>query len=94
MKIDLPPEMEAMIRELVASGRYTTLGDVVREAMRLLEAEERKRDWLRNKMTEALAQIERGEYVEVDDAFWDRIDRQVEDRIARDGLAGTQSRSV
>jgi len=84
MDITLTPEMEAMIREHVKSGRYATPNDVVQEAMRLLEAEEQKRDRLREKLAEGIAQIERGEFVVVNEAFWDRIDQEVADRIARE----------
>jgi antitoxin ParD1/3/4 len=38
MKISLPPELEQIVTEKVASGRYPSAGDVIREALELLTA--------------------------------------------------------
>lgn len=43
MNVSLTPYFEAMIREKVASGRYNNASEVVREALRLLEAEDRRK---------------------------------------------------
>lgn len=43
MNVSLTPHFEAMIREKVASGRYNNASEVVREALRLLEAEDRRK---------------------------------------------------
>ena len=37
MNISLPPKMEYLIREKVATGLYHSASEVVREALRLLE---------------------------------------------------------
>ena len=37
VNVSLTPELEALIQELVRSGRYTSASEVVREAIRLLE---------------------------------------------------------
>jgi len=37
VNVSLTPELEALIRERVRSGRYTSASEVVREALRLLE---------------------------------------------------------
>jgi len=44
ININLPPQLEAMVRQKVASGRYASASEVVREALRLLEHQERLRD--------------------------------------------------
>jgi antitoxin ParD1/3/4 len=44
ININLPPQLEAMVRQKVASGRYASASEVVREALRLLEQEERLRE--------------------------------------------------
>ena len=41
MNISLTEELAAMIREKVASGRYASANDVVREALRLLKQQGR-----------------------------------------------------
>lgn len=50
MNISLTPKLEALVRERVASGLYTSASEVVREALRLLEG----RDELRTAKLEAL----------------------------------------
>jgi antitoxin ParD1/3/4 len=42
--VTLPSELEAFIDARVASGRFATAGDVVREGLRLLEEREQERD--------------------------------------------------
>ena len=37
MNINLTPELEALVREKVASGMYNSASEVVREALRLME---------------------------------------------------------
>jgi antitoxin ParD1/3/4 len=42
--VKLPPELEAFVEERVASGRFATAGEAVREGLRLLEEREQERD--------------------------------------------------
>jgi antitoxin ParD1/3/4 len=44
ININLPPQLQAIVRQKVASGRYASPSEVVREALRLLEQEERHRE--------------------------------------------------
>ena len=37
MNVSLSPQLEAMVKDKVASGRYTSASEVVREALRLME---------------------------------------------------------
>lgn len=43
MNISLTPHLEEMIRAKIASGSYNSASEVVREALRLLEEEDRVR---------------------------------------------------
>lgn len=43
MNVSLTPELEKFIADKVASGRYTSASEVVREALRLLEEHDRSR---------------------------------------------------
>lgn len=43
MNINLTPQLEEMIRAKVASGLYTSASEVVREALRLMEEQDRLR---------------------------------------------------
>ena len=44
LTITVTPELEAFIRERVASGRFDTASDVVREGLQLLEVREHERE--------------------------------------------------
>ncbi len=43
MNINLTPQLEQLVREKVSSGRYTSPSEVVREALRLMEEQDRLR---------------------------------------------------
>ena len=43
MNINLTPRLEQLVREKVSSGRYTSASEVVREALRLMEEQDRLR---------------------------------------------------
>jgi antitoxin ParD1/3/4 len=44
MNVNLTPELEEMVREKVSSGLYTSASEVIREALRLMEEEDRVRE--------------------------------------------------
>ena len=84
MNVSLTPELERRIAEKVESGLYTTASEVVREALRLLFSVEQERHrqsakaWLRAEIEAGLAEIERGEWVDGDEAY-----REVTETIER-----------
>ena len=43
MNINLTPQLEAMVRQKVASGLYSSASEVVREALRLMEEQDQLR---------------------------------------------------
>jgi antitoxin ParD1/3/4 len=43
MNVSLTPELESFVADKVASGRYASSSEVVREALRLLEEQEKSR---------------------------------------------------
>ena len=44
MNVNLTPQLEKLVRSKVASGLYTSASEVVREALRLLEEQDRHRE--------------------------------------------------
>ncbi len=62
INVSLTPQLEEMVRQKVAGGLYTSASEVVREALRLMEAQDRvqavKLDRLRQDIQEG---IESGE---------------------------------
>ena len=83
VNVSLTPQLEALIHQKVDSGFYNNASEVVREALRLLEARDRQVAWLRAKMADSAGQVERGEVVELTGSFWDNLNREVDERIAR-----------
>ena len=43
MNVNLTPQLEELVRQKVASGLYTSASEVVREALRLMEEQDRVR---------------------------------------------------
>jgi antitoxin ParD1/3/4 len=43
MNVNLTPQLEEMVRTKVSSGMYTSASEVMREALRLLEEQDRLR---------------------------------------------------
>jgi antitoxin ParD1/3/4 len=71
-----------MLRQRVASGRYNSASEVVREALRLLEERERM-EHLRSLLAVGLEQASRGELVEFTPEWIEDLDRRVEERYLR-----------
>jgi len=85
MNVSLTPQLETMIRQHVASGRYNNASEVVRDALRLLEDHERRQQ-LRSLLAVGLEQERQGELVEFTPEREDEIDRRAEERFRRGDL--------
>lgn len=59
MNVNLTPQLEELVRSKVASGLYTSASEVVREALRLMEEQDRLRgarlEQLRSDVRQGLA---------------------------------------
>lgn len=76
MNVSLTPELEKYINDKVASGRYASASEVVREALRELEARERKLAALRADVELGMRDVEEGRVREATPEYWeDLIDR-------------------
>ena len=73
VNVSLTPELDAFLQSRVKSGRYQTTSEVVREALRLLERQEKERvDVLRqlqSRLAHGTAQAERGKLMNGDEVF-------------------------
>jgi antitoxin ParD1/3/4 len=73
MNVSLTPELEKFVESRVATGRYQTASEVVREGLRLLEEQERRREAnfraLKEKLQRGAAQAERGELISGEEVF-------------------------
>ena len=87
MNVSLTPELEKFVADKVASGRYTSASEVVREALRLLEDQEKSRaerlEEFNRELQRRIDSLDRGEYVEPDEV-WNRLrQRSLERRKQR-----------
>ncbi|HTV48436.1 MAG TPA: type II toxin-antitoxin system ParD family antitoxin [Phycisphaerae bacterium] len=68
LNISLTPELQRFVNKRVASGRYQSASEVVRDALRLLEDREHSRaaqlSEFQLELNRRLASLDRGEYAE------------------------------
>ena len=68
MNVSLTPELEQFVQDKVAKGRYNSASEVVREALRLSEEQERARAVqlaeFNKELGRRLASLDRGETVD------------------------------
>ena len=73
LNVSLTPDLSRFVEDRLRSGRYQTASEVVREALRLLEARERASaadlEELRREIAVGMAQLRRGERVEGETFF-------------------------
>ncbi|HXR40217.1 MAG TPA: type II toxin-antitoxin system ParD family antitoxin [Terracidiphilus sp.] len=73
VNISLTPELDAFLKSRVKSGRYQTTSEVVREALRRFQLQEKEQDEglqrLKAKLQRGAAQAERGELLDGDQVF-------------------------
>ena len=81
MNVPLTPELEQLVESKVKSGRYPSAGEVIRDALRLLEMRDEvftlHRDEIRAQIEEGWQAAKRGELADGDDVF-DRMDAELE----------------
>lgn len=90
MNVSLTPQLELVIREMAASGRYGSASEGVGEALRLLEALERVRarrlEEVRRQAAEGVESPDRGEGLELDEAgmraYLEEVNRRGRERLA------------
>ena len=83
VNVSLTPELEEFVQSRVSSGRYQTASEVVREALRLLERQEKERDEglerLKEKLRRGAAEAEAGNVLDGDEVF-DELRELIDER--------------
>lgn len=91
VNVSLTPELDGFLQSRVRSGRYQTTSEVVREALRLLQHQEKQRDAslreLRAKLKRGAAQAEHGELLDGDTVF-EELRELIEERRRAKKRAG------
>jgi len=82
----LPPDLEQFVQSQLSQGKYQSAADVVCDAVRLLREREERLEALRAEVDQGLAQIERGEAIELDsdeaiEAFFAGVERRGIERL-------------
>ena len=89
MNVNLSPQLEDMVRQKIASGLYTSASEVVREALRMMEAQDQlsaaKLEQLRQDIREGL---ESGE-----PTLWDADEIKQEGRQRRAARANSNQQA-
>lgn len=91
MNVSLTPQLEKLVNQKLATGRYQSGSEVVRDALRLLEERDRLQEErlakLRIEIGRGLADFQAGRYKIYDEAGLKKlageIDRQGRERLAR-----------
>jgi antitoxin ParD1/3/4 len=78
MNVSITDSLEEFVQSQVKTGLYSSASEVVRAGLRLLR--EREADINKN-IAISLEQIENGQYVEIDDEYWDNLYNRVEKRV-------------
>ena len=69
MNVSLTPQLEKWVNTKVATGRYGSASEVVREALRTLVERDMLRERLNRDIAAGLAQIQRGETIPGEKVF-------------------------
>jgi antitoxin ParD1/3/4 len=75
MNISLTPELEEFVNRRVATGRYQSASEVVRESLRLLEHREKAVDNLRRQIRRGLDDARRGRVLDGEKVMTELLNR-------------------
>ncbi|WP_184719060.1 type II toxin-antitoxin system ParD family antitoxin [Caulobacter sp.] len=69
ISVDLGPQLEAVVTDLIENGRYGSKSEVLREGVRLVQEREAKLAAFHALIDEGLADAEAGRTVSLEEAF-------------------------
>ena len=77
MTVEIPPELQQFVHQVIDAGGCKSEAEVVGQALRLLQERQRRIEELRREVQPALDRLDRGEGIELDedglDAFFEDI---------------------
>ena len=77
MNIHLTNELEQLVHNKVQSGRYNSASEVVREALRLMEDRDLRREEIRKKIAQSLDSQRSGKLAD-GEAVFDRLEAELD----------------
>ncbi len=84
MHVSLTPKLEELVRRKVKSGLYNNASEVVREALRLMAAQEQLYQRKLTALREALREGERSGFAK--DFSFEKLNAELDAEAARDGI--------
>lgn len=94
MRIVLSPELEELVKRKLDAGPYYSAGEVVRDALYLLDELDRfkaqRLEDLRREVAVGLEQLDRGETVAFDEALAESIKARGRERLREDDAGGSE----
>ena len=80
MTVEIPPDLQQFVHQVVDAGSYKNEAEVVGQALRLLQERQRRIEELRREIQPALDRLDRCEGIELDDegldAFFEDVKAQ------------------
>jgi putative addiction module CopG family antidote len=77
MTVEIPVEQQQFVIDSVARGEYRTEGELVSDALRILEERQRTNEYLRREMQLGFDDFDRGDYEVYDDASLNDLCEQI-----------------
>lgn len=62
--VTLSSHFEEFVQKQLATGRYETVSEVIRESLRLMEDREAQLSALRSELDVGISELDRGEYID------------------------------
>ena len=91
MTVEIPPDLQQFVHQVIDAGGYKSEAEVVGQALRLLQERQRRIEELRREIQPALDRLDRGEGIELDDegldAFFEDIKARSQAELAAEGIA-------
>lgn len=79
MNISLTKELEDYVANQLKTGLYGSASEVIREALRTHIMKQKRADF-DDRLARSEKQMENGEYIVADDAYWDSKKRMIRDK--------------
>jgi antitoxin ParD1/3/4 len=86
MTVEIPPDLQQFVHQVIDNGSFKSENEVVGQALRLLQQRQQKIEELRREIQPALDQLDRGEGIQIKDEeelrlFFEDIKKRGRERL-------------